>query len=164
MTSTMIEAEKSFPLTVQARDPGRLTTPAPLHPKQIISGTPEAHIADAYHSPDGSFYVSFWSCTTGKFTWSYRDVNEAITILEGEAFVTTSDGIEHHLVPGVSMAFGKGEIATWHVPSYIRKMAIVHLTPRSFSRKVVDKLRKEIGARLPAKIKARLRSMWSQRD
>ena len=158
MAATMVETDLGLPLTVLAKDPGTLTTPAPLHPHQILSGTPQAFIADAYHSPDGSFHVSFWSCTTGTFTWAYHDVNEAITILEGEAFVTTSDGVEHHLVPGVTMAFGKGEIATWHVPVYIRKLAVVHLTPRSFVRKVIDKLRKEIGARLPARIKASLRS------
>ena len=144
----MNEVDVGLPLTVQAKDPGPLSTPSPLSPEQIISGTPEALIADVYHSPDNTFHMSFWSCTSGRFTWSYLDVNEAITILAGEAFVTTSDGVTHHLVPGVSMAFGRGETATWHVPVYIRKMAIVHLQPRSFSRKVLDKLRREIRLRL----------------
>ena len=87
-------------------------------------------------------FVAYWSATAGRFTWDYRDVNEVVTILEGEAFVKTSDGKTHHLHPGVTLSVSAGERAEWHVPNYVRKVAVVQHARRSFLQRATDKLKK----------------------
>ena len=127
--------------SVSNQDPGHLTTPFPIRAEQVIEGTPEAFAQDLYQSADKQMTVAYWSTTAGQFTWNYTDIHEVITILEGEAFVTTSDGQRHHLRPGVTMAFAPGDTAHWHVPEYIRKVAVIQRAPRSVLRKLTDRIK-----------------------
>jgi uncharacterized cupin superfamily protein len=134
------------PRSLSTTDPGPLTRATPLDPKQILEGNPLTHTTDVYQSGDGNLFVAYWSASAGRFTWDYKDINEVITILEGEAFVKTSDGTIHHLKPGMTLTFGAGDYAEWHVPKYIRKVAVVQNSPRPFLRRVRDKLAKLLGS------------------
>ena len=134
------------PRSMSSGDPGPLARPTPLHPKQVLEGSPETHTTDIYQSADGKLFVAYWSASAGRFTWDYTDINEVITILEGEAFVTTSDRVTHHLKPGTTVVFGEGEFAEWRVPRYVRKLAVVQSSPRSFVQRVEDKLEKMLGS------------------
>lgn len=136
----------SSPKSMSTRDPGPLSSPTPLHPKQILEGTPETHTTDIYQSSNGKLFVAYWSASAGRFTWDYTDINEVITILEGEAFVKTSDQVTHHLTPGMTLVFGEGEFAEWRVPQYVRKLAVVQSAPRTFLQRVRDKLEKLMGS------------------
>lgn len=131
-----------LPHSLSSRDPGPLSSPTPLHPAQILEGTPETHTTDVYQSSDGKLFVAYWSASAGRFTWDYTDINEVITVVEGEAFVKTSDQVVHHLKPGTTLVFGEGEFAEWHVPNYVRKLAVVQSSRRPFLRRVGDKLEK----------------------
>lgn len=134
------------PRSISTADPGPLSTPMPLAAQQIVEGAPLTHATEVYESADGQMFVAYWSSSAGRFTWDYTDINEVITILEGEAFVKTSDGKTHHLKPGVTMSFGKGDFAEWHVPRYIRKVAVVQRSPRPLHRRAADKIRKLLGS------------------
>lgn len=134
--------QSEAPKSLSIIDPGPLTRESPLDAKQILENNPLTHAADIYQTEDGDLFVAYWSASAGRFNWNYTDINEVITILEGEAFVKTSDGITHHLKQGSTMVFGSGEFAEWHVPNYIRKVAVVQRSPRPFLRRVTDKIRK----------------------
>ena len=134
------------PRTISTNDPGLLTEADPLESHQILEHNPLTHASSIYQTDDEQFFVAHWSASAGRFTWDYTDIVEAITILEGEAFVKTSDGKTHHLTPGSTMVFGSGEFAEWNVPNYIRKVAVVQRTPRPFLRRVTDKIGKIVGS------------------
>lgn len=134
------------PRSLSTSDPGPLTRSTPLDAKQVLEGSPQTFTTDVYQSSDGMLYVAYWSASAGRFIWDYTDINEVITILEGEAFVKTSDGVTHHLKPGVTLTFGAGDSAEWNVPNYIRKVAVIQRSPRSLIRRVSDKVQKMIGA------------------
>lgn len=130
------------PLSLSTSDPGAVKKSTPLDAKQVIEGSPSTYTDDVYQSADGQLFVAYWSASAGRFTWDYTDINEVITILEGEAFVKTSDGKTHHLKPGVTLTFGSGDFAEWHVPNYIRKVAVVQRSPRPLGRRIIDKIKK----------------------
>lgn len=133
------------PRSISITDPGPLNHPTPLKPSQILEGKPETHTVDVYTSADGKLFVAYWSASAGRFTWDYAGINEVITILEGEAFVKTDDGVTHHLKPGVTLTFGAGDHAEWHVPNYIRKVAVVQSSPPPLTTRIANKLKKLIG-------------------
>ena len=130
------------PPSMSTSDPGPLMNATPLRPDQILESTPQTHTHDLYESGDGNLFVAYWSASAGRFTWDYTDIIEVITILEGEAFVTTADKVTHHLKPGVTLVFRAGDHAEWNVPNYHRKVAVVHRSPRPFLQRVGDKLKK----------------------
>ena len=134
------------PRSLSTSDPGPLTRATPLDPKQVLEGSPQTHTTDVYKSSDETLFVAYWSASSGRFTWDYTDINEVITILDGEAFVKTSDGITHHLKPGVTLTFGAGDSAEWNVPKYIRKVAVIQRAPRPLTHRIGDKLKKLIGS------------------
>lgn len=130
------------PRSLSISDPGSVKKSTPLDAKQVIEGSPSTHTDDVYQSADGQLFVAYWSASAGRFTWDYTDINEVITVLEGEAFVKTLDDKIHHLKPGVTLTFGSGDFAEWHVPNYIRKVAVVQRSPRSLGRRIIDKIKK----------------------
>lgn len=138
-------ANNPSPRSLSVADPGLLTRETPLDAKQILEDNPLTHAADIYQTSDGELFVAHWSASAGRFTWDYTDINEVITILDGEAFVKTSDGTTHHLQKGSTMVFASGDFAEWNVPNYIRKVAVVQRAPRPFFRRVSDKIKKMMG-------------------
>lgn len=131
--------------SISTSDPGPLTEESPLDPSQVLEGHPVTHSRDVHQSADGDLFVAYWSASAGRFTWNYRDIYEVVTILDGEAFVKTSDGTTHHLKPGVTLTFVSGDVAEWNVPRYIRKVAVVKRQPRPLLRRVADKLARIAG-------------------
>jgi len=149
LAATMLcacHADNTTPKSLSTSDPGPLTRETPLDAKQILENNPLTHAADIYQTADGNLFVAYWSATAGRFTWDYTDINEVITILDGEAFVKTSDGTTHHLKQGSTMVFGSGEFAEWQVPNYVRKVAVVQRSPRPFLRRASDTIKKLIGS------------------
>lgn len=136
------QADASPVVTVRSFDPGPLERLVPLDPKQILEGNPITHAIDVYESADHQVVVSYWSSTAGRFTWNYAGINEVITVLEGEAFVKMSDGQTLHLKPGATVSFANADVAEWHVPIYIRKVAVVNYPPRTFVDRVLGRVQK----------------------
>jgi uncharacterized cupin superfamily protein len=97
--------------------------PAPIPADWILSGTPKARSRQLARSEDGASTVMAWSCTAGRFNWSYS-VDETVHIISGEVFVTNEKGEECRLGPGDMAFFPAGSRSTWRVPVEVRKLAV----------------------------------------
>jgi len=97
--------------------------PAPIPLDWVLSGTPQARSRQLVRSHDRASSVMAWSCTAGRFNWRYT-VDETVHIIEGEVFVTDENGREHRLGPGDSAFFPAGSSSAWHVPVFVRKVAV----------------------------------------
>jgi len=106
--------------------------PAPISPRWIIEGAPEAHSKRLATSADGAAAVIAWSCTPGRFYWHYT-TDEIAHVISGEVFLTDENGDSRRLGPGDMVYFPAGSKSLWHVTQAVRKVAICrqHM-PRPF--------------------------------
>jgi uncharacterized protein len=104
----------------------------PICPGWVIDGEPQARSRRLAESADGTSSVMAWSCTAGRFNWTYT-VDETVHIIAGEVFVTDHNGQTHRLGPGDMAFFPAGSRSTWYVPVEVRKLAVCrHAMPRLF--------------------------------
>ena len=104
--------------------------PAPIEPRWIVEGTPQARARELARSADGAAIVVAWSCTAGRFHWHYG-VDETVHVISGEVFITGDDGAERRLGPGDMAYFPAGSRSLWRVPCAVRKLAVCrHAMPR----------------------------------
>lgn len=92
---------------------------SPIHPPDILEGTPQAATFTYAASGDGGMTVGLWRCTAGRFKW-YFQCDEVVRILEGEVRVIV-DGREHHLQKDSLAFFGVGTLSEWTVPHFVQK-------------------------------------------
>jgi uncharacterized cupin superfamily protein len=97
--------------------------PAPIDPSWILSGNPVAHAKVLSRSADDSALTSVWDCTAGTFRWNFG-WDETVIIIEGEVEVTGDDGEVRSIGIGEVGYFPAGTSSTWHVPVYVRKIAV----------------------------------------
>jgi uncharacterized protein len=104
--------------------------PSPLRPDWILDGRPDVTAAQMDQTHDGSTRLVVWRVTAGRFNW-YYDYDEAITIVDGEVYLTDGanaapgNQAERRLGPGDVAFFHNGSTATWRVPDHVRKIATV---------------------------------------
>jgi uncharacterized cupin superfamily protein len=104
--------------------------PAPISPDWILSGTPETRSKELARSHDRTSYVMVWDSTGGRFNWHYNK-DETLVVISGAAVLTYETGGECRIGPGDIVFFAAGTSCTWHVPEYIRKVAVLrHTMPR----------------------------------
>jgi uncharacterized cupin superfamily protein len=96
---------------------------APIDPSWIIEGTPRARARSLSLGDHGTIRAFLWDCSAGRFEWHY-DHDEIIQILEGEAEITSQNGVRTPLRPGDMVSFPAAQIVVWHVPRYVRKVAL----------------------------------------
>jgi uncharacterized protein len=116
--------------------------PAPIRPRWIISGYPEARGGGIAISPDYTTLVSAWSCETGSFFWRYRQ-NETVYVISGEAFQQNGDGTETRLGAGDVAFFPAGYECTWRVTEPLLKITVLNeplWAPLGFLLKVWNRL------------------------
>ena len=101
---------------------------APITPADVIDGTPVARSTCLTSSADGLVSTHLWDCTAGRFHWTFG-VDEIVHILDGEVHVTDDAGATAILQTGDVAHFPLGSHTIWHVPEYVRKLA-VHRTPK----------------------------------
>jgi len=99
--------------------------PLPIEPGWILEGSPVARVASLARCADGTTWVDLWDCTAGKFHWHYH-LDEVAHILDGEASITNGDGTVSRIAAGDVVTFHHNSRALWHVPHYIRKVAVMH--------------------------------------
>ncbi len=97
--------------------------PAPIKPDWILEGKPVARAKTLTVAPDENFSSALWDCTAGTFRWHFRS-DELVHILEGEVTVKSDDGTSRTLRPGDVALFPKGLTNVWHVPRYVKKLAV----------------------------------------
>ncbi|QRM53979.1 cupin domain-containing protein [Sinorhizobium sp. BG8] len=96
--------------------------PAPIEPSWILAGDPKARLALHSRAHDDAATTAIWDCTAGTFRW-YFGWDETVMILEGEVHVTAEDGTERTLKAGDIGYFAGNTWATWHIETYVRKIA-----------------------------------------
>ena len=148
MAGTLLAAPRSQrldenPPVVSAHSDHLALKPAPIKPEWIIRGTPLARIADHSTSTDEASSTAVWDCTAGEFRW-YFGWDETVMILEGEVHVIGEDGSERTLKAGDIAYFPGKSWATWHIDSYVRKIAFCRKefpAPVNMALKLRDRLR-----------------------
>ena len=104
--------------------------PCPISGDLVLEGGPETRGKELARSQDLTSHVMVWDCTAGRFHWRYNK-DETLVVLTGEAFITDASG-ERRIGPGDVVFFPAGSSAKWHVPKYIKKVAILrHTMPLS---------------------------------
>lgn len=130
--------------------------PAPIEPSWILEGTPVARTAVWSVSSDTTTTAMVWDCTAGRFRWFFGG-DEIVSILEGEVTVTDAAGSERTLRPGDGALFRAGTWTVWHVPTYVKKVAICRDTlpkPVVVSLRAAQKV-----TRLAGRVKKRIASL-----
>ena len=103
--------------------------PAPIDPSWILSGAPRARSVAVAVSDDRAVSALIWECTAGRFVWRY-DFDETIHVLDGAVTIAAPGEPERHLLPGDTVHFSRGAVATWTVEAYVRKIAFCRRAPR----------------------------------
>ena len=125
--------EDARPVASTAIRPGVAAfSPAPIPAAWVVSGEPVTEVAKVSAVHDGSTHIYLWRTTASTFRWTHH-VDEIITILEGEVFITEADGKRHHLTSGDVAHFPVGSAQLWEVPRSLLKSAIhKHRSPTLF--------------------------------
>lgn len=97
---------------------------SPINPDWIHEGNPVAKATKWGASVDGMVGTYVWSCTAGTFDWHFGD-DEIVHIVEGAVVVTSPEGVTTTLEVGDSGFFPAGTVWLWHVPTYVRKHAVL---------------------------------------
>ena len=129
---------------------------SPIDPAWVISGAPEARIAEHSHSADKAAMTALWDCTAGTFRW-YFGWDETVMILEGEVRVTDENGAVRVLKAGDIAYFAGDTWATWQVDTYVRKIAFLR-RPFPLPLALVMKVKGRLQRSLAGLIKRPLRS------
>jgi uncharacterized protein len=98
--------------------------PAPIEPGWIISGDPLARAGAHSKADDQCAATGVWDCTAGTFRWFFG-WDETVVILEGQVHIVAEDGAERTLRAGDIAYFKGGTWATWHIDTYVRKVAFL---------------------------------------
>jgi uncharacterized protein len=108
---------------VVARPEKNLLDESPIRESWIIDGHPVAKAQELFRSTDGTAISMHWSCTAGTFHW-YFEIDETVQILEGEVVVREFEKDEQTLRAGDLALFRAGTWCIWHVPVFVRKIAL----------------------------------------
>jgi uncharacterized protein len=100
---------------------------APIARDWILDGSPETRNKEIAKSLDQASSILVWDCTAGRFNWHYS-TDETLVVTSGEAFISDQNGGERRIGPGDIVFFPAGTSATWRVPTYIRKVAVLRQT------------------------------------
>ena len=129
---------------------------SPIDPAWVISGAPEARIAEHSHSADKAAMTALWDCTAGTFRW-YFGWDETVMILKGEVRVTDENGAVRVLKAGDIAYFAGNTWATWQIDTYVRKIAFLR-RPFPMPLALVMKVKGRLQRGLAGLIKRPLRS------
>ena len=121
MRSRAIEEKAPRPLVAAALDDLEMA-PKPIEPSWVLAGNPQARLSLHSRAYDDQATTAIWDCTAGTFRW-YFGWDETVMILEGEVHVTGEDGSERTLKAGDIAYFPGKSWATWHIDTYVRKIA-----------------------------------------
>jgi uncharacterized cupin superfamily protein len=111
----------------------------PIPASDVIDGAPVARSVRITESADRLVSTHLLDCTAGRFHWRFG-VDEIVHILEGEVQIEDDHGATFSLGAGDVAHFPLGAHTVWHVPVYVRKLA-VHRAP-SLATRVTRRLRR----------------------
>lgn len=98
--------------------------PDTINPGWVIEGDPQIRCSWWSSDTDGLANNYVWDCTAGRFRW-YFGSDETVHIIEGEVEVSADGVPPAWLRAGDSAIFRADTWATWYVPAYVRKHAVL---------------------------------------
>ncbi|RFZ88633.1 DUF861 domain-containing protein [Shinella sp. WSJ-2] len=142
MRSKAAEEKMPRPLISASLDDLEMA-PKPIEPTWVLAGNPQARLSLHSRAYDDQATTAIWDCTAGTFRW-YFGWDETVMILEGEVHITAEDGSQRTLKAGDIAYFPGKSWATWHIETYVRKIAFCRKefpTPINLALKLRDRLR-----------------------
>lgn len=142
MRSKAAEEKMPRPLISASLDDLEMA-PKPIEPNWVLAGNPQARLSLHSRAYDDQATTAIWDCTAGTFRW-YFGWDETVMILEGEVHITAEDGSQRTLKAGDIAYFPGKSWATWHIETYVRKIAFCRKefpTPINLALKLRDRLR-----------------------
>ncbi|WP_421580566.1 cupin domain-containing protein [Shinella sp. M31] len=142
MRSKAAEEKMPRPLISASLDELEMA-PKPIEPSWVLAGNPQARLSLHSRAYDDQATTAIWDCTAGTFRW-YFGWDETVMILEGEVHITAEDGSQRTLKAGDIAYFPGKSWATWHIETYVRKIAFCRKefpTPINLALKLRDRLR-----------------------
>lgn len=142
MRSRSAEEKMPRPLISASLDELEMA-PKPIEPSWVLAGDPQARLSLHSRAYDDQATTAIWDCTAGTFRW-YFGWDETVMILEGEVHITAEDGSQRTLKAGDIAYFPGKSWATWHIETYVRKIAFCRKefpTPINLALKLRDRLR-----------------------
>lgn len=115
-----------------------------IWPDDVLEGDPVARAAFLSESPDGRLRTMLWDCTAGRFRWTYG-CDEIVHIVAGEVHVRDDRAEPFTLRTGDVAHFAPGTETIWHVPVYVRKVAVLRSRRSDIRWRVARKVR-ELGS------------------
>lgn len=119
--------------------------PGGLPGEWITEGNPVTRAVPFLSSADGRFYSGLWDSQAGRFSYRYF-VDEIVHILEGEVHIRDEAGRETTLRAGDVAHFAKGSVLHWHVPQYVKKLAVSRVTHDPLHVRAIRKAKRMLGA------------------
>jgi uncharacterized protein len=93
----------------------------------VLEGTPSQSVHVLYR--DDQARSGIWECTPGRFESARDGDTEFMHFLAGSATITTDDGTEHDIRPGVTLIAPDGWRGTWEIRETVRKVYTIWNAP-----------------------------------
>ena len=111
----------------------------PIDPAWLVDGTPQTRARSLPFTEDAGLFGMIWETTAGRFEWHYAS-DELVTILEGEVEITPPQGEPFTLRKGDVAFFPGHQVMRWHVPVYVKKLAIDAVGPAARLRRTIARI------------------------
>ena len=102
--------------------------PRPINPDWLLDGAPVTRARGLSFTDNASLFGWIWETTAGRFEWHYAS-DELVAFLEGEVEITPPTGEPFIARKGDLVYFPGGQVMHWHVPVYVKKIAIDAVRP-----------------------------------
>lgn len=95
-------------------------------PYALSDGTPagEVGLLRRRNTENQPLFVGMYHCPYELQGTQFYETNDSMLVLEGEVWITTSDGVERHFGPGSLVSIAKGETATFRQSPGFKKFFV----------------------------------------
>jgi uncharacterized cupin superfamily protein len=110
------------------KEPIRIAAEAELswEPYALTDGTPAGEVAllRKRNTENQTLFVGMYQCPYEVRGTQTYETNDSMFVLEGEVWITNSDGVERHFGPGSLVSIAKGETATFRQGAGFKKFFV----------------------------------------
>jgi len=97
----------------------------PIAEERIVDGSPSGRSNNQLTNAKENFFAGVWESTDGCWNLSYTE-DEFCVILEGEAVITDSEGVETRVVQGDAFTVPAGFKGTWRTIGSVKKWYAIY--------------------------------------
>jgi uncharacterized cupin superfamily protein len=97
--------------------------PFPIDPSWMVAGTPTTRARRLMLVDDSALSGTLWETTAAQFEWHYGS-DELVMIVDGEVVITPPSGSTFTLRKGDVMFVSAGQVLSWNVPVFVKKLVV----------------------------------------